>query len=168
MRALTLHRLLAGLALATGLVLAGVPAGAQEKNAHATGKSGRVPVPVLKFEKGEQCVEPTEEMRRNHMEKILHQRDKTVHQGVRTKHHSLKNCIECHADSKTSSVLGKEGFCESCHVYVSVKIDCFSCHTPLREPGTAATATPAGPARAAQGATSPALARSLSAKDAKP
>ena len=92
--------------------------------------AGRVPGPTVKIEKGEKCVEPTEEMRRNHMEMILHQRDRTVHDGIRSVKHSLKNCIDCHANPKTNSVLGKDGFCESCHTYAGVKMDCFECHTP--------------------------------------
>ncbi len=108
-------------------------------------KPTRVPVPVVQINKdrGEQCVEPTEEMRRNHMEKILHQRDETMHRGIRTTKHSLKNCIDCHADPKTNSVLGKDGFCESCHRYASVGIDCFSCHSAEREAQAAAPS--AGP-----------------------
>ncbi len=89
--------------------------------------------PVVKTYKGDKCVEPTEEMRRNHMKKILHQRDETMHKGIRTQKHSLKNCVDCHADPKTNSVLGKDGFCESCHVYTSVSIDCFTCHTAAPE-----------------------------------
>lgn len=83
--------------------------------------------------KGENCVEPTETMRRDHMKMILHQRDETMHKGIRTQKHSLKNCIECHADPQTNSVLGKNGFCESCHQYAAVTIDCFSCHNPSPE-----------------------------------
>jgi len=90
----------------------------------------RVPAPAVKIEKGEQCVAPTDEMRRNHMNMILHQRDRTVHEGIRSVKHSLKNCINCHASPKTNSVLGKDGFCESCHAYASVKLDCFECHSP--------------------------------------
>lgn len=110
-------------------------------------KSARVPVPAFKIntDKGEQCVEPTEVMRRDHMQFILHQRDKTVHDGIRTTKHSLKNCVDCHADTKTGSVLGKDGFCESCHAYASVKLDCFECHSALRE---AATPAPASTVRA--------------------
>jgi mono/diheme cytochrome c family protein len=89
--------------------------------------------PVVKTYKGDKCVEPTEEMRRNHMKKILHQRDETMHKGIRTQKYSLKNCVDCHADPKTNSVLGKDGFCESCHVYASVSIDCFSCHSAAPE-----------------------------------
>ena len=65
----------------------------------------------------------------DHMEMILHQRDETMHQGIRTLKHSLKNCVNCHADPKTGSVLGQNGFCASCHTYAAVTMDCFSCHT---------------------------------------
>ncbi|MEK7711680.1 MAG: hypothetical protein AAB312_01345, partial [Pseudomonadota bacterium] len=104
-------------------------------------KSARVPVPVFKIntDKGDKCVEPVDVMRRDHMKFILHQRDETVHEGVRTTKHGLKNCVDCHADAKTGSVLGKDGFCESCHAYAAVKLDCFECHSALRE---AATVTP--------------------------
>jgi hypothetical protein len=94
---------------------------------------GRVALPVVKIEKSGACVAPTAEMRRNHMKMLLHQRDRTMHEGIRTARFSLKNCVECHASQKTGSVLGKEGFCSSCHAYASVTIDCFECHTPLRE-----------------------------------
>lgn len=102
--------------------------------------------PTIKIFKGDKCVEPTEDMRRNHMKYILHQRDLTMHEGIRTKQHSLKNCIDCHADPKTNSVLGKDGFCASCHAYAAVTIDCFSCHSPAPEntgqPPKAAAAAP--------------------------
>ena len=117
-------------------------------------KSARVPVPAFKAntDKGEQCVEATEVMRRDHMKFILHQRDKTVHDGIRTTKHSFKNCVDCHADTKTGSVLGKDGFCESCHRYAAVKLDCFECHSSMREAGTAsggaAAASPASTVRA--------------------
>ncbi len=98
-------------------------------------KPARVPVPAISVnkDKAEKCVEPTDEMRRNHMNYILHQRDETMHQGIRTSKHSLKNCVECHADPKTGSVLGKDGFCATCHQYAAVAIDCFSCHTDKAE-----------------------------------
>ena len=95
--------------------------------------AGRVRMPVVKTEKGEVCVAPTEEIRRNHMKMLMHQRDGTVRQGLREPRFSLKNCVECHASRETGSVLGNDGFCSSCHVYASVKIDCFECHTPLRQ-----------------------------------
>lgn len=100
-------------------------------------RAQRVALPVIKIEKGAACVAPTEEMRRDHVKMLLHQRDRTVRQGLREPRFSLKNCVNCHASRETGSVLGKEGFCSSCHSYASVSIDCFECHTPLRQSGTA-------------------------------
>lgn len=142
MRNVLLHRFLTSAILASGLLLsaAGV--------AHDKSQTGRVPMPVHTTVQGEKCVESTPEMRRNHMEKILHQRDRTMHDGIRTKQYSLKNCVNCHADPKTNSVLGKDGFCESCHRYAAVSIDCFSCHTSEREAQAAAPAEPSSNVRA--------------------
>jgi hypothetical protein len=100
--------------------------------------AGRVALPVVKIEKGEACVAPAAEMRRDHMRMLLHQRDRTLRQGLREPRFSLKNCVECHASQKTGSVLGKEGFCSSCHEYAAVSIDCFECHTPLQQKQAAA------------------------------
>jgi hypothetical protein len=97
----------------------------------------RVPLPVIKIEKGEACVAPVDEMRRNHMAMLLHQRDRTMRQGLREPRFSLKGCVECHASQKTGSVLGEEGFCSSCHAYASVKIDCFECHSSERQKAAA-------------------------------
>lgn len=96
------------------------------------GDGAGVPAPVIQKAQGEQCVEPTEYMRKNHMKVLNQHRDKTVHEGIRTKQHSLKNCIECHAtpnDKGERSVLGKDNFCQSCHSYAAVKVDCFQCHS---------------------------------------
>jgi [DsrC]-trisulfide reductase subunit J len=94
--------------------------------------------PRFKIERGEACVAPTAEMRRDHMKLLLRQRDLTMHQGIRESRFSLKNCVDCHASRKTGSVLGKEGFCSSCHEYAAVSIDCFECHSPERRAQTAA------------------------------
>jgi hypothetical protein len=72
------------------------------------------------------------------MTMLLRQRDLTMHQGLRETRFSLKNCVNCHASRETGSVLGKDGFCSSCHAYASVSIDCFECHTPLRSSRAAA------------------------------
>jgi hypothetical protein len=88
----------------------------------------RVPLPALEAAAGERCVEDTPFMRRNHMELLKHQRDRTVHEGIRTTQHSLANCVGCHASRKTGRVTGSEGFCQSCHSYAGVKLDCFECH----------------------------------------
>lgn len=79
-----------------------------------------------------QCVEPTDVMRRDHMKFLVHQRDKTVHYGVRTKKHSLTGCVDCHVERNETGqyipINDEEQFCQSCHQYASVKIDCFECH----------------------------------------
>jgi len=99
----------------------------------AAADAGRVAQPVIKIEKGGSCVAPVAEMRRNHMKMLLHQRDLTVHEGLRAPRFSLKGCVDCHASRATGSVLGKDGFCSGCHTYASAQIDCFECHTPMRE-----------------------------------
>jgi hypothetical protein len=122
--------------LAAGMLAVAGPAFADASLSLAP--AGRVPTPVIKVHKGDKCVEPTEVMRRDHMNMILHQRDETMHRGIRSSKHSLKECINCHADPVTNSVLGPEGFCEACHTYAAVSMDCFSCHTPTAESKAAA------------------------------
>jgi len=100
----------------------------------------RVARPALDIARPGRCVEATEIMRRDHMKLLLHQRDRTMRDGVRTKKHSLAACVECHAGVKTGSVLGERGFCQSCHSYAGVSIDCFECHAskPARAAAKAA------------------------------
>jgi hypothetical protein len=90
--------------------------------------SDRVPKPVIEIDKPGKCVEDTATMRLEHPDMLKHQRDLTMHEGIRTRKHSLKECVDCHASAKTGSVLGQKGFCQSCHDYASVRTDCFSCH----------------------------------------
>jgi hypothetical protein len=114
-----------------------------------SGTNSRVPVPkpAIAAEAGTKCVEDTAFMRRNHMELLKHHRDRTVHEGVRTTQHSLANCIACHASRETGRVTGsKDAFCEGCHTYAAVKLDCFECHTD-RAKSAVAAATPAVPMR---------------------
>ncbi len=94
---------------------------------------GWTPKPTIVKGKGEECVEPTEVMRKRHFEFILHQRDETMHRGIRTEQHSLTGCIDCHAtrDENNDEFLrvDAEGqFCQSCHSYTAVSMDCFHCH----------------------------------------
>ncbi|MBU2582024.1 MAG: Hdr-like menaquinol oxidoreductase cytochrome c subunit [Alphaproteobacteria bacterium] len=81
---------------------------------------------------GDKCVAPTDWMRRNHMSVLTHQRDKTVHDGVRAGPFDLKGCISCHAvtgeDGKAVTVADPKHFCRTCHDYAAVKVDCFECH----------------------------------------
>ena len=90
--------------------------------------SERTPKPSIIIDKPGRCVADTETIRRNHPEMLKHQRDLTMREGIRTTRHSLKECVQCHASSKTGSVLGEKGFCQSCHAYAGVTLDCFECH----------------------------------------
>ncbi len=78
------------------------------------------------------CVAPPEEMRKNHMNFLKHDRDLKVQDGVTNIKSSLKECVACHVVKDEAdmpvSYESPEHFCRSCHEYVAVKIDCFSCH----------------------------------------
>ena len=103
--------------------------------------ASRVPRPTVTASAPGKCVEETQFMLRNHMELLQHHRDLTVHQGVRTTQHSLANCVTCHASKETGRVTGsKDAFCEGCHRYAAVKLDCFECHSDRPKPAVAATA----------------------------
>ncbi len=92
------------------------------------------PFPKIHEPEGEgvKCVQPEDEIRRNHMKYILHQRDKTVHEGIRTERYSLAKCIDCHVqpdeNGKIVDHTSDEHFCNACHQYAAVQIDCFECH----------------------------------------
>ena len=96
-----------------------------------TGGAALAAGPVIEKARGGVCVDDPEVMRRNHPELLEHQRNETVHRGVRDPRASLKGCVECHAGAQSGSVAKAEtNFCVSCHSYAAVKIDCFECHTP--------------------------------------
>jgi len=95
---------------------------------------------IARAVKGERCVEDTATMRRDHMRFLRHQRDETVHLGIRGAKYSLKGCIDCHAGATTGSVAAAPGdFCVACHSYAAVKIDCFECHATRPAAALAAT-----------------------------
>ena len=101
--------------------------------------TSRVPQPVIEAASGGQCVEDPAFMRRNHMELLKHQRDDTLRGGIRTARYSLKACIACHASQSTGSVTAaSSNFCQSCHTYAAVKIDCFECHANKPPPSSSA------------------------------
>jgi len=113
------------LGLAAGLLLIATWAGAQA--AETTGIKA-----IAQVSETEKCVAPKEEMRRTHMQKILHQRDETMRKGIRTTRHSLQSCVNCHVTKDESGqavdINNSEHFCSSCHQYTGVSIDCFQCH----------------------------------------
>ncbi len=86
-------------------------------------------------------------MRKNHMDELMHKRDETVYNGIRTKKYSLNACINCHVpEQHNGEVLrhtNPEHFCSTCHSYVAAKLDCFQCHVdhPVKQEATADATT---------------------------
>lgn len=94
------------------------------------------------FSAEQACVEPIEIIRRYHGDFLKHQRDQTMHHGVRTSQYSLVECISCHVtpdDNGNYPSIHEDNqhFCRSCHAYAAVTIDCFQCHASKPEPATA-------------------------------
>ena len=127
-----LAALLAGLALPWG----GAVAGEGDPLAPV------IPAPAT----GDRCVEPTDVMRRDHMQFLMHQRDDTVHSGIRGAKHSLVGCISCHAQRNAEGVAipvnAKGQFCASCHAFAGVHMDCFECHATVPASADARNALP--------------------------
>jgi predicted CXXCH cytochrome family protein len=92
---------------------------------------------------GESCVKDTSWMRRNHMELLKHDRDRTLRQGIRPVDGSIKECVNCHAtkdDHGQQLSINAEGeFCAGCHNFASVSIDCFDCHSTKPEESVVGT-----------------------------
>ena len=122
------------LVLVTGLLL-GIVMPGQADNSLLP----EIPAAQARYSDAQGCVEPTAEMRRNHMNYILHQRDETMHRGVRTRQYSLVECINCHVSDAPDAprVSSEKHFCNSCHSYAAVSIDCFQCHAdrPVKTSG---------------------------------
>jgi predicted CXXCH cytochrome family protein len=120
------------------LCLAGLVVAASATEEQRVAGAGRVPLPDIPKGQGDNCVEDTDFMRRNHMNLLMHQRDETMQEGIRNKQHSLKECLSCHAvpgpDNVPVTVSSPQHFCRSCHDYASVKIDCFQCHASRPDP----------------------------------
>lgn len=91
------------------------------------------PMPELPKGKGFNCVAPVEQMRRDHMARLMQQKEDTVHHGIRGENNfSLKGCVSCHAQKDAAGnyipVNAPGQFCRSCHEYAAVSADCFQCH----------------------------------------
>jgi hypothetical protein len=87
--------------------------------------------PVLDRARSGPCVEDPAVMRRTHMDLLRHGRDDTVHHGVRDRKQAFAGCVDCHASRSDGKVIGSERhFCQGCHAYAAVKLDCFECHSP--------------------------------------
>ena len=133
------------------LVVLSLSIGAYAAASGTAEKAGRGIQPTIIIDKsraGDKCVEDTAYMRKNHMKLLLHERYETVHFGIRTKKYSLQNCISCHASSKDNSVIGSDThFCQGCHTYAAVSLDCWECHSSKPNPlqPAVATTTPVPP-----------------------
>ncbi|MBK1693256.1 sulfur reduction protein DsrJ [Chromatium weissei] len=81
------------------------------------------------------CVEPTELMRRQHMEFIKHQRIATVHEGIRKEKYGLSGCVDCHisysAERIPQPINQADQFCGACHAFAAVNLNCFDCHASV-------------------------------------
>jgi hypothetical protein len=112
-------------------------AGALLASAAQAEQVGDFVLPSSPAAKLENCVEPTEYMRRNHFEVIRHQRDTTVYGGIRSTKHSLAGCVDCHVgydeSGKPVSVHEEGQFCSACHDYAAVTMNCFDCHATVPE-----------------------------------
>jgi hypothetical protein len=97
------------------------------------------PQPRERFSASQGCVEPTEVMRKNHMRFLFHERDLTVHEGIRDTRYSLVGCVSCHVgtdqNGKFIPINAAGQFCQSCHAYEAVQVDCFQCHATTPGPG---------------------------------
>ena len=132
------------------VLLLSVGAYAASNAAEKASRTAKPEIVIDRSKSGDKCVEDTAYMRKNHMKLLMHQRDETMHKGLRTEKHSLKNCVTCHASSKDNNVLGSdEHFCQGCHTYASVKLDCWECHTSKPKQTTSAIA-PAATGQAAK------------------
>ncbi|MFC1939331.1 sulfate reduction electron transfer complex DsrMKJOP subunit DsrJ [Chloroflexota bacterium] len=101
----------------------------------ASGKTTYTPQPQIVTEE-EECVQPTEWMRVNHMDLLIDWRETVVRTGNRTwtasdgqeYNMSLTNtCLSCHSN--------KADFCDQCHNYAGVSPECWNCHNLPEEGG---------------------------------
>ena len=104
--------------------------------------------PALESARSGPCVEDPKVMRRSHMDFMKHDRDDTVRKGMRAIKHSLAACVDCHASKSDGRVLGSDRhFCQGCHAYAAVKVDCFDCHASTARPAATAAAPAQGAAK---------------------
>ncbi len=93
--------------------------------------------PGSKAAEKEACVAPTDDMRRNHMEYLKHERVEVVREGARDTKYSIAECVNCHGahdeQGQSIPVNGEGQFCDSCHSYAAVNITCFQCHRKVPE-----------------------------------
>jgi hypothetical protein len=113
-----------GIGLAAFVVLGTLPLTYNLFSGRASGK------PSLTIgTQAKECVLPAEEMRATHMKLLDEWRDRVVRDDERMTHASggrtfrmslTGTCLGCHTQ--------KAEFCDRCHGYAAVDLDCFGCH----------------------------------------
>ncbi len=111
---------------------------------HSSRLTDEQPLPSVldlpKAMRGESCVAPVEQMRREHADMLFHQRDETMYLGVRDARFSLINCLSCHTQKDAAGqfipINAPGQFCQECHSFTAVKMDCFQCHATTPVQGT--------------------------------
>ncbi|OOG22496.1 hypothetical protein B1C78_14845 [Thioalkalivibrio denitrificans] len=123
-----------------------------------------VEAPQMMEARGDQCVEPVEVIRRDHMTILKAEKDRAVNLGVRNPDHSIRGCVNCHVSPTASRDDPATHFCLNCHTFTAVRMDCFQCHAdkPANEDYRHAL-NPHGPAHGFQLADSKSLARDMEA-----
>ncbi|MBK1716864.1 sulfur reduction protein DsrJ [Thiocystis violacea] len=118
-----------------GLVAVGLVWVAFATNTALAGEVKRYVVEGSRAAELDSCVEPTERMRRMHMEFIKHQRISTVHEGIRGTKYSLTGCVDCHisydVERIPKPINQPDQFCGACHAYTAVDLNCFDCHASV-------------------------------------
>ncbi|HEY3364179.1 MAG TPA: sulfate reduction electron transfer complex DsrMKJOP subunit DsrJ [Symbiobacteriaceae bacterium] len=89
------------------------------------------------------CVEPTPWMRANHPVLLNQWRNQAVRGGNRVYTAtdgqqypiSLQNtCLKCHTGGPNGGQNGRQQqFCDTCHGYTAVQLDCWGCHVQSKE-----------------------------------
>jgi hypothetical protein len=104
---------------------------------NAFSKASALPKPELPPGGEKNCVAPVAEMRDNHMGLLNEWRDDVVRNNDRVavtvdgkeyRKGLQMACMQCHSN--------KEKFCDSCHLYASVKPYCWDCHLTPAEMAT--------------------------------
>ena len=88
-------------------------------------KTEALPKPVA----GDRCIEPREEMRKNHPALLASWRERVVRFGDRVHHQDDGRDVRI---SLTGTCLGCHGkateFCDKCHAQNAVTLSCWGCH----------------------------------------
>lgn len=77
---------------------------------------------------GDQCVEPVEYMRSNHMKLLIEWKDSVQRRGVRTYVNSREETYNISLQNTCLGCHDKDKFCDECHNYAGAEPVCWDCH----------------------------------------